>query len=59
MSGHPSSYEPTSRWGKWWDERLPIPRMMYNQFVAFPTPRNLDIPLVQFTDEAKTTILLG
>ncbi len=24
-----------------------------------PAPRNLDIPLVQFTDEAKTTILLG
>ncbi|MGB4866334.1 MAG: cytochrome b, partial [Hyphomicrobium sp.] len=42
MSGHTSSYEPTSRWGKWWDERLPIPRMMHGQFVAFPTPRNLN-----------------
>lgn len=42
MSGHPSSYEPTSRWGKWFDERLPIARMMHGQFVDFPTPRNLN-----------------
>ncbi|NOT72626.1 MAG: cytochrome b [Hyphomicrobium sp.] len=42
MSGHTSSYEPTSRWGKWWDERLPVARMMHAQFVAFPTPRNLN-----------------
>ncbi|PPC85628.1 MAG: cytochrome b [Hyphomicrobium sp.] len=42
MSGHTSSYEPTSRWGKWWDERLPIARMMHGQFVDFPTPRNLN-----------------
>ena len=42
MSGHSSSYEPTSRWGKWWDERLPIMRMMHGQFVDFPTPRNLN-----------------
>ena len=42
MSGHTSSYEPTSRWGKWWDERLPVARMMHGQFVSFPTPRNLN-----------------
>lgn len=42
MSDHSSSYEPTSRWGKWWDERLPVPRLMHGQFVAFPTPRNLN-----------------
>ncbi len=42
MSGHSSSYEPTSRWGKWWDERLPVARMMHAQFVEFPTPRNLN-----------------
>ena len=42
MSGHASSYEPTSRWGKWWDERLPVARMMHGQFVDFPTPRNLN-----------------
>ncbi len=42
MSGHASTYEPTSRWGKWWDERLPIARMMHGSFVEFPTPRNLN-----------------
>ncbi|MBX9684285.1 MAG: cytochrome b N-terminal domain-containing protein [Hyphomicrobium sp.] len=42
MSGHSSSYQPTSRWGKWWDERLPVARMMHGQFVDFPTPRNLN-----------------
>jgi len=42
MSGHTSTYEPTSRWGKWFDERLPIARMMHGQFVDFPTPRNLN-----------------
>ena len=27
---------------KWWDERLPVTRMMHDQFVDFPTPRNLN-----------------
>ncbi len=42
MSGHASTYEPKSRWGKWWDERLPIARLMHGSFVDFPTPRNLN-----------------
>ena len=42
MSGHTSSYEPSSRWEKWLDERLPVLRMMHAQFVDFPTPRNLN-----------------
>jgi ubiquinol-cytochrome c reductase cytochrome b/c1 subunit len=42
MSGHTSSYEPTTRWGKWFDERLPVMRLMHGQFVDFPTPRNLN-----------------
>jgi ubiquinol-cytochrome c reductase cytochrome b/c1 subunit len=42
MSGHESSYAPTSRWGKWWDERLPVARMMHGQVIDFPTPRNLN-----------------
>jgi ubiquinol-cytochrome c reductase cytochrome b/c1 subunit len=42
MSSHTSSYEPGSRWGKWFDERLPIARLMHSSFVAFPTPRNLN-----------------
>lgn len=42
MSGHSSSYEPKSSFAKWWDERLPVARMMHGQFVDFPTPRNLN-----------------
>jgi ubiquinol-cytochrome c reductase cytochrome b/c1 subunit len=42
MSGHASTFEPKSRWGKWWDERLPIARLMHGSFVDFPTPRNLN-----------------
>ncbi len=39
---HESTYKPGSRTAKWWDERLPIQRMMHGQFVDFPTPRNLN-----------------
>jgi ubiquinol-cytochrome c reductase cytochrome b/c1 subunit len=40
---HPScSYEPSTGVEKWIDERLPIPRLMHDQFLAFPTPRNLN-----------------
>ncbi len=39
---HTSSYEPKSSFAKWWDERLPIARLMHGQFVDFPTPRNLN-----------------
>lgn len=35
-------YEPTTRFGKWMDERLPIGRTMHAQFIDFPTPRNLN-----------------
>jgi len=42
MSNHASTYEPKSATAKWWDERLPLPRMMHDQFVDFPTPRNLN-----------------
>jgi ubiquinol-cytochrome c reductase cytochrome b subunit len=42
MSNHASTYEPKSRSAKWWDERLPIARLMHGQFVDFPTPRNLN-----------------
>ncbi|OWU61376.1 cytochrome b, partial [Staphylococcus aureus] len=27
---------------KWVDERLPLPRLVYDSFVAYPTPRNLN-----------------
>jgi ubiquinol-cytochrome c reductase cytochrome b subunit len=39
---HTSSYEPKSAFAKWWDDRLPIMRLMHGQFVDFPTPRNLN-----------------
>jgi ubiquinol-cytochrome c reductase cytochrome b/c1 subunit len=39
---HNSSYVPGSAFAKWWDERLPIMRLMHGQFVEFPTPRNLN-----------------
>ncbi len=41
MSGH-STYEPKSNVSKWFDERLPVVRLMHDSFVAFPTPRNLN-----------------
>ena len=39
---HESTYKPGSRAAKWWDERLPVMRLMHGQFVDFPTPRNLN-----------------
>ncbi|MCB1505800.1 MAG: cytochrome b/b6 [Hyphomicrobiaceae bacterium] len=42
MSSHESNYKPTSRFGKWLDDRLPVGRLMHGQFVDFPTPRNLN-----------------
>ena len=41
MSGH-SSYEPSTGLEKWIDARLPLPRMVYDSFVAYPVPRNLN-----------------
>ena len=39
---HPSSYRPNSRFAEWFDARLPIPRLVHDQFMVFPTPRNLN-----------------
>ena len=39
---HQSIYVPTSSFGKWIDARLPIPRLVYDQFGIFPMPRNLN-----------------
>jgi len=41
MSG-PSSYNPGTPIERWLDKRLPIIRLAYDSFVAFPTPRNLN-----------------
>ena len=42
MSGHESTYEPKTGIEKWIDARLPVPRLVYDSFVDFPTPKNLN-----------------
>src|SRR5262245_50134667 len=42
MAHSSPSYEPSTGIEKWIDERLPVPRLMHDQFLAFPTPRNLN-----------------
>ena len=42
MSNHVSTYKPQSNIAKWFDERLPIMRLVHDSFVDFPTPRNLN-----------------
>jgi ubiquinol-cytochrome c reductase cytochrome b/c1 subunit len=42
MASHESTFRPTTRAGKWLDERLPLPRLAHGQFVDFPVPRNLN-----------------
>ncbi|MGB7287994.1 MAG: cytochrome b/b6 [Salaquimonas sp.] len=42
MSAGHSTYTPKSGFGKWMDERLPLPRLVYDSFVAYPVPRNLN-----------------
>ena len=39
---HPSTYEPNTGIERWLDTRLPVPRLMHDQFLVFPTPRNLN-----------------
>lgn len=41
MSG-PSTYNPQTGFEKWLDKRLPLPRLAYDSFVDFPTPKNLN-----------------
>ncbi|WP_265517015.1 cytochrome b [Nitratireductor luteus] len=42
MSGGHSTYKPQSGLGRWVDARLPLPRLIYDSFVAYPVPRNLN-----------------
>ncbi|MEQ8403388.1 MAG: cytochrome b N-terminal domain-containing protein [Roseitalea porphyridii] len=39
---HHGTYTPTTGVGKWVDARMPLPRLMYDSFVAYPVPRNLN-----------------
>jgi len=41
MSG-PSTYVPKLGIAKWIDQRLPLPRLVYDSFIAYPVPRNLN-----------------
>jgi len=41
MSG-PSQYTPKSDFAKWLERRLPIIGFVYDSFVAYPTPKNLN-----------------
>ncbi len=41
MSGH-SQYTPKSGFAKWLERRLPIISFVYDSFVAYPTPKNLN-----------------
>ncbi len=42
MADHSSTYEPKSATAKWWDERLPIMRLLSDQMITFPTPKNIN-----------------
>ena len=42
MSGGHSTYTPKTGLGRWIDARLPLPRLVYDSFVAYPVPRNLN-----------------
>jgi quinol-cytochrome oxidoreductase complex cytochrome b subunit len=41
MSG-PSTYVPKSGLSRWIDSRLPLPRLMHDTMLTYPTPRNLN-----------------
>ena len=41
MSGQ-SSYVPSAGFMRWLDARLPLPRLVYDSFVSYPVPRNLN-----------------
>jgi len=42
MSAGHSKYVPTTGFMKWLDARLPLPRLVYDSFIAYPVPRNLN-----------------
>jgi ubiquinol-cytochrome c reductase cytochrome b/c1 subunit len=42
MANHESSYQPGTAIERWLDSRLPVIRIVYDQFIQFPTPKNLN-----------------
>ncbi|MFQ5625085.1 MAG: cytochrome bc complex cytochrome b subunit [Methyloligellaceae bacterium] len=39
---HESTYKPANALSKWFDDRLPVLRLMHDQFGVFPMPRNVN-----------------
>jgi len=39
---HESTYKPANALSKWFDDRMPVLRLMHDQFGVFPMPRNLN-----------------
>ncbi|MBL8576759.1 MAG: cytochrome b N-terminal domain-containing protein [Mesorhizobium sp.] len=42
MSGANSTYTPRTGIERWFDSRMPLPRLMHDSFVSYPVPRNLN-----------------
>jgi len=42
MSGAQSTYVPRNAIERWFDQRLPLPRMVHDSFIVYPVPRNLN-----------------
>ncbi|AZO71231.1 cytochrome b [Mesorhizobium sp. M1D.F.Ca.ET.043.01.1.1] len=42
MREGPSTYKPTTGIERWFDARLPLPRLVHSSFIVYPVPRNLN-----------------
>lgn len=42
MSEGHSTYKPQTGIGRWFDTRLPLPRLVHTSFIVYPVPRNLN-----------------
>jgi len=42
MSGGHSTYSPQTGIERWFDARMPLPRLIHDSFVSYPVPRNLN-----------------
>ncbi|MER8381691.1 cytochrome b N-terminal domain-containing protein [Mesorhizobium sp. M0142] len=42
MSDKHSTYTPKTRIARWFDARLPLPRLVHDSFIVYPVPRNLN-----------------
>ncbi|RWA64027.1 cytochrome b N-terminal domain-containing protein [Mesorhizobium sp.] len=42
MREGPSTYKPTTGIERWFDARLPLPRLVHDSFIVYPVPRNLN-----------------